>query len=243
MRIVTVVAATLAVVFSPATAFSAEESLLAWWRFDEGSGSETLESVSGTEDSVHNAMWVTGASNAALRFDGETTWVVRAAGDAPRLPEGFTIEAWVAVDEYPQGWCPFVNQHQSPGAGFFFGLNEAGFFGLHVSVGGQWHVCNSDIAVPKGKWVHLAGVYGTNRGIWIYIDGQLTGQLGVQGQVPTAEETDLLIGKHNVAPTVFNGIIDELKIHGRALSAEELVIACAASRPAGEPDFGLPPER
>lgn len=233
--------AALALTLAVARVFAADESLLAWWRFDEGQGAQTANAVTGTLDAVHGAVWVTGTTNTGLFFDGKETSVVRSAAAGPRLTPDFTVEAWVAIREYPVGWTPFVNQHRYPDAGFFFGLNEAGYFGLHVSVGGTWHVCNSDIKLPEDRWLHLAGMYRAGSGIRLYVNGQLTGQLGVKGQVPTAENVDLLIGKHNHGATVFNGIIDEVKLYNRALSAEQLIITGAAGAPKDDPQFPTPP--
>jgi beta-fructofuranosidase len=189
---------------------------------------------------VRNPVWIAGSTGSGLFFDGRDTWVTRAAADAPLLTPDFAVEAWVAVREYPGAWTPIVNQHHAPDGGFFFGINESGFFGLHVSVGGEWQVCNSDIALPRSRWLHLAAMYRSGSGIRLYVNGQLTGQLGVRGQVPAAEKVDLLIGKHNHGTAAFNGIIDEVKIYDRALSAEQLIIIGATGAPKGDPAFPEP---
>ena len=214
--------------------------LEAWWRFDEGEGSETVDAVTGANDLVHSPTWVAGSTNAGLLLDGESGWVRRAASEAPPLTPDFAVEAWVAVREYPETWVPIVNQHRAPDAGFFFGLSDAGFFGLHVAVGGEWHLCNSDVTLPRNRWVHLVGVYSARGGIRLYIDGQLTGNHSVSGRVPTADDVDLLIGKHNHSAAAFSGIIDEVKVYNRALSGMELVILGAAGTPPSEPDFREP---
>jgi hypothetical protein len=222
---------------APATGSPVDPSLEAWWRFDEGKGSSTVEAVTGTADVIEGPTWVAGSTNTGLLLDGKRGWVRRAASEAPLMTPDFTIEAWVALREYPEGWVPIVNQHRAPDAGFFFGVNDAGFFGLHVAVGGEWHVCNSDVTIPRSRWVHLAGVYTAGAGIQLYIDGQLAGGQWLTGRVPTADDVDLLIGRHNHSAAVLNGIIDEVKIHNRGLSGMELVILSAAGTPAGAPDF------
>ena len=214
-----------------------DPTLEAWWRFDEGKGRKAVDAVTGTTDVIQGPTWVAGSTNTGILLDGAKGWVRRAASDAPTVTPDFTIEAWVAVRDYPEGWVPIVNQHRPPDAGFFFGVNEAGLFGLHVAVGGEWHVCNSDVTLPRNRWVHLAGVYSAGGGVRLYIDGQLTGSQWVTGRVPTAEDVDLLIGKHNQSGAVFSGIIDELKIRNRALSGMELVILAAAGTPARAPEF------
>lgn len=214
-----------------------DSTLEAWWRFDEGRGSETVDAATGAIDAIEGPTWVAGSTNTGLLLDGTKGWVRRVASDAPAVTSDFTVEAWVAVRDCPEGWVPIVNQHRPPDAGYFFGVNEGGFFGLHVAVGGEWHVCNSDVTLARNRWVHVAGVYSAGGGIRLYIDGQLTGGQGVIGRVPTAEDVDLLIGKHNQTGSVFSGIIDEVRIHNRALSGMELVVLAAAGTPAMAPEF------
>ncbi|MFW6163569.1 MAG: DUF5077 domain-containing protein, partial [Planctomycetota bacterium] len=64
--------------------------LVAWWRFDEGEGTETEDYMGGTTDAVRHARWTRGASRSALKFNGVSSHVVREAAAAPDLTEGFT---------------------------------------------------------------------------------------------------------------------------------------------------------
>ena len=119
---------------------AAEKPPLASWPFEQG---KSPDRILGYHKSVP------GVVGAGLRFDGQTTSVVRAAADAPRLGDAFTIEAWVAVQTYPWTWCALVNQERDRKAGYFFGLDPEGRFGLQIAVDGQWREVRSDAGVQS----------------------------------------------------------------------------------------------
>ena len=249
-------------------ALAGDEGLVAWWKFDEVEGKTARDSVSGVEDEIRgNFKFVNGSINRALKFDGFTTSVVRKAAKAPKLGDAFTIEAWVALGAYPWNWCPIVSREKEEKAGYYFGIDSQGRLGLSVGAGGEWLSCKSEISAERRKqigpkvgldlrtWYHLAGVYDSESGITIYVDGEIRGALPVEGKVDFAPEMDLLIGRNHrkTTPThpvrafathpswySFDGIMDEIKIYNRALDAGEITSAYKAQRPEGKPDI---PER
>jgi len=243
-------------------AFGADEGPVAWWKFDGAKGKKALDSVSEVEDEIRgNFKFVGGSSGRALKFDGFTTSVVRKAEQAPTLGDAFTIEAWVALGAYPWNWCPIVSQEKEEKAGYYFGIDSQGHFGLRLSVGGKWLECKSaylpgfKVGLELRRWYHLTGVYDSKNGITIYLDGKVAGTLPVRGTVTFAPQTDFLIGRNHqkMAPTYpvrafathpswysFDGIMDEIKIYNRALDAGEIASAYKAQRPEDKPDI---PER
>jgi len=96
---------------SGALAVEHDTDCVAWWRFDDKGSDEPVDVVSGAEDDIKgNFEYAEGVRGYALNFDGYTTFVVRDAEDAPRLTDGFTIEAWVAPQVYPWSWTAIVDQ-------------------------------------------------------------------------------------------------------------------------------------
>lgn len=170
---------------------------------------------------------------------------MRKASEAPVLGEAFTIEAWVAVQAYPWGWCPIVAQHDGREAGYFFGMEAGGYVALRLAVDGQWQECLSKkVNVPLMEWCHIAGTFDAGEGVSLYVNGELVERFGVTGAVSYAPTVDLLVGKnHEREPAMydagnaipihfsFDGIMDEVKIYDRALNAGEIKQACAAVTP------------
>ncbi len=86
--------------------------------------------------------------------------------------------------------------------------------------------------VQPGQWVHLAVTYD-REGVGYYIDGQLVGRRPPRQPLPACT-ADLLIGgvELELYPTeTFDGLIDELAIFKRALSAQEIAELYAVGDP------------
>jgi hypothetical protein len=197
--------------------------------------------------------YLPGVSGEALRFDGYTTrMTVKLPEGESAARNGFTIEAWVALNTYPWNWVPVVDQELDRQEGYFFGIDAFGHFALEASIDGQWQKVVSNETLPLKKWVHIAGTYQTNGGegkLAIFLNGAPAGQIDVHGMFSPAR-TDMLIGRVREATLPFpeavvkpqypiwyslDGILDEVEIRGHSTSAEQIGHDYAAVRaPAGE---------
>ncbi len=235
-------------VFMCQSAFSQDNSLLAHWSFDEASGNATVERVQKTEDTIQgNFSFVDGVRGKGLKFDGFTTRITRNS-DLPEIHEAVTFEAWIAPQAYPWNWNAIVEQKNR----YFFGLDATGHIGLRIFVDDQWRECVSAMQIPFMQWSQIAGTFDPNSGLSIFINGQEAGRLMVAGHLAQGEVDPktgqptggtFQIGRNleqlpaaapvsiNIpASYSFDGIIDELKIHNRALSASEIRTAYESSR-------------
>jgi len=218
-------------------ALAADKPPVASWSFDQ---------VSGADDIRGFRKFVPGAAGKGLRFDGQTTAVVRGASEAPRLGGAFSIEAWVAIQTLPWTWCAVVNQEKDRKSGYFFGIDPEGRFGLHVAVDGQWRESRSTVKLPLYAWNHLVGAFDASSGIKLYLNGKLAGETKISGTPRFAPEAEVWVGRNQtplglseeirvVAPVAFSfdGIIDEVRIYDRVLGAGESAAAYAALAPSG----------
>ncbi len=224
-----------------------KSGLIAKWSFQQDQG-DTVP------DSVHNAQgkigglykYVHGVTGSALRFDGYTTSVTVPAREATSVgTDGFTVDAWVALNTYPWNWAPVVDQEREQQEGFAFGIDAFGHVGLRASIDGQWKSLTSTERLPLKKWALITGSYDANHGsgvLKIYINGQPAGQLAVQGEL-TPADTDVLIGRVRRATLPFpeaaihpsypiwyslDGMLDDVDMFNGALSASEIARAYAA---------------
>jgi hypothetical protein len=216
--------------------FAVDKPPVASWSFDKGSGADEIRGF---------RKFVPGIAGQSLRFDGQTTSLVRAAARAPRLGDAFTVEAWAAIQTYPWTWCALVNQEKDHKAGYFFGIDPEGYFGLQLAVDGRWQECRSDVRLPLYAWNHLAAAFDASSGITLYCNGKPAGRKALTGKPGYAPASDLWLGR-NLTPLglsqevkvvaevaySFDGIIDEVRIHDRALGADETRAALAPSGPA-----------
>jgi len=218
---------------------------VAQWSFNEGSGQVAHDSVSGTDDAIGGIFkWVNGVLGGGLRFDGESTVMTRGHKAVPPTTAGVTVDAWVAVNTYPWNWVPIVEHRREEQGGYFFGIDSFGHVGLKVAVGGQWWSLVSKAQLPLKKWAHIAGTYDPAKGMAIYLDGKSVGEMQLQGPLGLADREDLVIGRvrdpilpaqwiHPKIPVrySFDGILDDLRIYDRGLSADDVAKVYAEVHP------------
>ena len=226
--------------------------LVAYWNMDRtvafGDEKAVIESVNNRRDVIHGHFKIVdGVSGKGIKFDGFTTRVICKASDAPHFKGAFTVEAWIAPQAYPWNWCAIINQEENHEKGYFFGIDELGHIGLHLSLDDEWIQCTTKKRVPfMTKWSHIAATFDEEEGITVYIDGMEEASLSCSGNLCFAENTDLQIGRNLtllppaalVRPHVsfpasysFDGIIDEVKIYDRKLSAKEVMESYLRSKP------------
>ena len=208
---------------------------------------------------------VKGVRGNGIKFDGFTTRirrdsVINGIWNAPEIKEAVTFEAWIAPQAYPWNWNAIVEQKDK----YFFGLDATGHIALRVFINSHWRECVSTIQVPFMQWSHIAATFDPNSGLTLYINGDEAGHFGIEGrfaqrrpfepgQVQDKYFTErgaaggaFQIGRNidNLpaaatrpipASYSFDGIIDELKIFGRALDAGEIKKSYESLRPASPP--------
>jgi len=197
---------------------------------------------------------VDGVKGKSIKLDGFTSYITRTVEQSPKIDEEFSVEAWIAMAAYPTNWCPIIDNHKSPDMGCFFGINAQGHLGLQLSADGKWQQVQSQQAIPFRQWTHTAGTYSPQEGMKIYINGKLAGSANVTGKFSPAVNLPLLIGRHSIKQkpegnlnpdatasvyTFFDGIIDEVKISNRVLSAGEIADTFKENKPKNKPDIAL----
>ncbi len=125
------------------------------------------DDINDTEDRVKGTYVkiVPGALGNAIQLDGNTSYILREAEDAPELSRDFTVQAWIALGAYPTNWCPVTVHGSTAGAGYFFGIDALGHAGFSIVAGGKRYEIQSTIRIPLRKWIHIAGVYTPQDGI------------------------------------------------------------------------------
>nr|WP_299382917.1 LamG domain-containing protein [Allomuricauda sp.] len=212
---------------------------IAYWAFDDLATPGTKDMVSGYLDQIDgHYKSVAGVVGKAIKCDGFTTSIVRDEEEAPVISGPFTIEAWVAPQAYPWNWSAIYNQEYKKQRGIFFGIDGEGRVGLHAAVARQWRECISTATIPFMEWSHIAATFDPEDGMKVYINGELSGNLQVQGDLLYDREFPMQIARnHQPSPPSslnragfvnvpakfsFDGIIDELKIWNKVLTGDEL---------------------
>ena len=214
-----------------------------WWRFDEGlsaNSNKTIESIGGSSCNISgvNSYWRKGISGSCLSFDGYTNKVTFLSDNLPEIKGDFTIEAWIAPQEYSWNWSGIVDHTQDKRAGYTMSINHLGQIGLYAQIDGNWTGLTTSESVDLLKWTCVTGVYDSRKGFSIYFDGKLTDTKPASGTVSDARNLDLYIGmahkkdypwaferditKSYLSNMVFSGLIDEVRLFKRALDPSEI---------------------
>jgi hypothetical protein len=215
-----------------------------WFNFDEGIGDSTIEKISkaGILIPGHKTLWKKGVSGTAIEFDGYNT-VVSIPGNTAFLSGGsITLEGWFALAAYPWNWAPVVQQGDDDG--FFLGVDSHGYPGFKVKVNGIWQQLNVPNSPPYTdanhlslyKWYCIAGIYNKEEGMMhLFINGKDIAHKSIgKGGIQVVNE-DIRVGKANIKrmPTEgtnnnllteygIDGLIDEVKIYGSALTSNQI---------------------
>src|SRR3954469_1507600 len=199
-----------------------QSGLVAAYGFNEGSGTTVTDiSGNGNNGTVTNTSWSTGGKfGGALSFDGTSSWVAIANSTSLNLTTGMTLEAWVNPSATGSLWRTTILKEQSGGLAYALYANtDTNRPSGHVYVSSEFDT-RGTAAVALNAWTHLASTYdGTT--LRIFVNGVQASSTTVGGNIKTSTGV-LRIGGNSIWGEYFRGLIDEVRIYNRALSAAEI---------------------
>lgn len=189
---------------------------------------------------------VEGVKRRAQLFDGFFTERLIAASSVPQS-ENFTIEAWIAVQEYAANIAAIADKENSFKSGYLFGINQYGRLVAGFAIYDKWLTLSSDEVVPLLKWTHVAMTVENGKTVSLYINGKSSGTTHLTGNISFCDTCPLSIGKTQTATTPtnterltsmnirsynrFDGLMDELTIHPALLSSDAVAKSFEGAKP------------
>ncbi len=196
-----------------------------YWRFNEGSGATTADaSGNGNTGTITAATWTSGSpdTTTSLSFSGASQYVRVPTSSSLNFTSAFTIEAWIRSADPSSDRAIVVKR----------GSGSQAIYGLWTSGGRLYcEVKNSNrsnttsllgnTVLSAGTWYHVALRRDAVGEVSLWVNGvKQTATSVVSGVVNPPE--DLYIGHHTYSASQdFNGLIDEVRIHNRALDPAE----------------------
>jgi Concanavalin A-like lectin/glucanases superfamily len=207
--------------------------LVSWWR-----GEGTASDLAGEADGVlyRGVKFAPGKVGQCFAFDGISSGINVPDVPALALTNSLTVEGWLFVPSAPS----------APGMVLFRGDTRSGLDPYYVSVEPQedtsgmlifvvWGPDNTNASIkvpmPLGAWTHVAATLDDCAGLMrLYtnavVAAELTTTIRPLGALDPDYQPGIGIGNHSSQPGRFNypfrGLIDELSVYNRALSAHEI---------------------
>ncbi|NIP25986.1 MAG: hypothetical protein GWN67_16725 [Phycisphaerae bacterium] len=200
--------------------------LISHWKFDEGGGLIAYDSAGNNDGVVFGAAWTTSPFGNALYFDGVDDYVEVNSADELKLNLTGSISVWVLPNDLYRH--SIVNKHGAPWSGnktvnywlVFGSYNQCSFVIGDGASYVQAMIPLEGFAV--GKWNNIVGTWNSSN-IKIYGNGELKDtQANTLSDLVTSDDYPVRIGSDNGDGWFFDGLIDEVAIYNRALSAEEV---------------------
>jgi len=221
-KLILTIALVMTVVASSATA-----EQIAYFPFDEGQGTTTVDATGNGNDGTFNGAveWVPGVKGTAVRLDTAGERVVITALDPTAVNNAMTLAAWVVwegnghsithqgIIGKRQGWNPrtFVK--------WFWEATPAGQLAFR---NGDTAVNAPGVLVPyENEWAHVAMTWD-NGAVVQYINAEEVGTGNITFR-DTADDTVVSIGCVSASNSeTWVGSIDEARIYSHVLTEAEL---------------------
>ncbi|HOJ04534.1 MAG TPA: S8 family serine peptidase [Bacteroidota bacterium] len=167
---------------------------------------------------------VPGAAGYALLFDhrGDRVAVPHcAAFDEIEAKDELTVEAWVNVDHYDNGYFPILDKYKPDiDWGWQFSVTSWG-----MDLNFIWAGANCDVPLPGAGWHHVAVAYKRSEGLArFFIDGSMVQAVACSADVPDVENDQPLLIGHGPSggdEQAF-GTIDEVRLWSVARDSAQI---------------------
>jgi glucose/arabinose dehydrogenase/PKD repeat protein len=196
--------------------------IVAAYSFEESSGTTTADTTGkGHTGTVAGTDWADdGKHGRGLWFPGSNNWVTIADANDLDLTNGMTVEAWVNPFSL-NGWNTVLMKEAGGSLAYGLYANDGSPWpAVTVQIGGADRSAVGTSPLPLSTWSHVAATYdGTT--LRLYRNGVQIGSRAQTGNMLTSTGV-LRIGGNAVWGEYFHGVMDDVRIYNRALTAAEI---------------------
>lgn len=236
----------LALLSSAADAGSAAASgQQGYLKLDEGAGASSFADASGQGNSgscsgtTCPAAGVAARVGTGARFDGVDDGLRIAGTSALHPTSTVSVGAYVQV----ASTAAYGGEVVSIGDSYVLRVMPDGNVETFFYFGTDWNVLvTTGLNVKDGQLHHLVGQKSETE-LQIFVDGALKASKPVTGTIAYSFGQDVYVGKHGFGAAGFElgGLVDEVRIYDRALSAAEIQAQFLGSSPPPPPPPPSPP--
>jgi parallel beta-helix repeat protein len=207
--------------FTKSITGTVSSNLVAYWNFDEGTGS-TAADASGNANHgtlVNGPQWASGVAGHALSFDGSDDSVDVLNSTSLNVSNVFTLSAWVKpAAAYTDFRSILVKNYK-----YYLYASVAGYCGDGSPLAGFAETTNNTVCepapLPINTWTHLS-LTSDGSTLTLYRNG-IAIATAAAGETLSPSTGNLQIGASQYGER-FQGLIDEVQIYNKVLSAAEI---------------------
>ncbi|MCY2990495.1 MAG: alpha-galactosidase [Planctomycetota bacterium] len=203
--------------------------LVAWWRLDEGQGDAAADSSgNGQHGTLTGAQsgptWTKSDRGLALSFDGVDD-CVDTGTCLPNLALPLSITVWVNPAATQVAHADILGNHGEP----YVGINlqqdgtKTNAFGFGYGDGQRWQGTGS-AQLQADQWQHVAVVCDGQQAV-LYVNGVEQSRGPAQGPLAPNPTQNFKLGQGYHSSRYFHGLLSDVRIYRKALSAADLVEA------------------
>ncbi|MCX5709190.1 MAG: DUF2341 domain-containing protein, partial [Candidatus Omnitrophica bacterium] len=215
------------------------DGLVGYWKFDEAVAGPAVDSSGyGNTGTNNGPATITSATNPVhftdgklLSFDGTDDYVNCGAGASLDITGAITISGWFN-SSLLSGVRIIADKYQDAIGGYQLYTNGNKLEGYILGPGGAFGTTGTTV-LSTGAWYHAAVIFIPSTGIYLYLNGNLEASKIISPPSSISSTArSLNIGAENGTNYLFNGLIDDVRIYNRALSAQEIQALAAGNQPA-----------
>ncbi len=199
--------------------YDQSSGLVSQWKFDEGIGTVANDWVDGNNGTINGATWTTGKSGSALSLDGNDS--VQIPGLLGQ-PQNITLSAWVQLNVKDTSGAEVISLGDHVAIRLDSSNGAKGFY----YDGTTWRGTDTGVSYAGTGWHHVVYVIDDTNNIQkVYVDGVEKGSTAYTQSISyTGLGSNTFIGRHGNSGgnCDFSGIIDDVSIYNKALSAQEV---------------------
>lgn len=211
-----------------------KDGLVAWWTFDEGSGTTVRDPVgNNTGTLVNSPTFVPGKSGKALSFNGTTQGVsITGSPSFATANSAFAVSVWVKLANFSVRYPHILTLQSDSGTNPWELIlsNDASYLGVLIGSTTTWakEKTNTPAASFVNSWHHISVSYSgagaaTADNFTIYLDGVLTAHNAAADFSSLSNSTTIALPPAGGSVNIFSGLIDDVRIYNRALTASEVL--------------------
>lgn len=215
----------LLMAFLISNSYSADDSLILYLPLDDGTGDIVSDESNNANDGQKfgNTKWTDGKIGKCLDF---------ASGSYVKVPEipiydvtdAISLMAWIKTSSVST-WARVIDRSQWQDNGFDLALSQVTHAPLfEFFVNNTTSQALAITPVDDGEWHFIAGTFGSKK-VRIYVNGVMETEVTSTGEVdikPNDWPITLGVEANNLSGQPYTGLIDEVAIYNRELSANAI---------------------